>query len=82
MNTIPLLLEWLKKETRGYEVYTVGSSAGGYAAVLFGYSLNAERIISFNGQFILYDLLSTSTPEINPILFQDHSLSEKRNYLI
>ena len=78
LNTIPLLLEWLKKETRGYEVYTVGSSAGGYAAVLFGYSLNAERIISFNGQFILYDLLSTSTPEINPILFQDHSLSEKK----
>ena len=62
LNTVEKLLNWLKKETEGYIIITAGSSAGGYAAVLFGLLLHAERIFSFSGQFILSDI------EENPLL--------------
>jgi len=62
LNTVEKLLNWLKKETEGYTIITAGSSAGGYAAVLFGLLLRAERIFSFSGQFILSDI------EENPLL--------------
>lgn len=53
-NDIDSLFELLKKETEGcVELITVGSSAGGYAAVLFGTWLNADLIFSFNGQWEL-----------------------------
>lgn len=52
VNTIPLLLERLKKEVVGYdEIITLGSSAGGFAASLFGSWLNADLIFNFNGQW-------------------------------
>ena len=47
------LIQLLKKETDGYKIITVGSSAGGYAAVLIGYILNAELIYCFSGYFNL-----------------------------
>ena len=53
LDTIEKLIDFLKAETEGYKTITVGSSSGGYAAVLFGQQLNAERIYSFNGQFVL-----------------------------
>lgn len=64
-----LLLELLRNETAGYDVVTIGSSAGGYAAVLYGSLLNAEKILSFNGQFEIRSLLSSSKRETNPLLF-------------
>ncbi len=66
-----LLLEFLQKETKNYSVITIGSSAGGYAAVLYGSLLSAKRVFSFNGQFEVKSLLKTSTPDIDPLLFRN-----------
>lgn len=52
INSIPQILDFLKKETEGYgEIVMIGSSAGGTAAALFGSMLNADIIFDFNGQF-------------------------------
>ena len=52
-NTVEKTLDLLKQLTAGYEVITVGNSAGGYAAVLFGCLLNAKSIFSISGQFFV-----------------------------
>ena len=53
ISNVEKLKEFLKKLTDGFEgrVVTVGSSAGGYAAVLFGILLQAEKIFCFSAQF-------------------------------
>jgi hypothetical protein len=71
LNSIEKVFEFLEIETKGYNVVTIGSSAGGYAAVLFGQKLKAEKIYTFNGQFMLHDLLETSNEETNPIIFRE-----------
>ncbi|HQF55829.1 MAG TPA: hypothetical protein PK208_12005 [Fibrobacteria bacterium] len=72
-------LEFLRAQTEGYRIVALGSSAGGYAAVLYGSLLGAERILSFNGQMELDSLLESSVPEINPVLF-DLKDTELRKY--
>ena len=64
------LIEFLRKETAGYKVITVGSSAGGYAAILYGYFINTQYTLSFNPQFELKSLLQKSTEEKNPLIFR------------
>lgn len=63
------IAEWLERETKGYRVTMAGSSAGGYAAALFGSLLGAERVFSFNGYF---DLVPETEVEgaarVNPLL--------------
>jgi len=66
-----LLFKFLQEETKGFSVITIGSSAGGYAAVLYGSLLSAKRVFSFNGQFEVKSLLNTSSPEIDPLLFRN-----------
>ena len=75
-NSIEKLEAFLIKETKGYKTIMLGSSAGGYAAVLFGSLLKSEYILSFNGQFKLNDLLKSSNESIDPIIFR-----EKNNQL-
>lgn len=70
LNSIESLLEFLKHETKGKKVITIGSSAGGYAAMLFGVLLNAETIYSFSGQISLQHVLKKSTPDVNPLVFK------------
>ena len=70
INTPEKLLEFLKKECQSYRIITVGSSAGGYAAVLYGSLLGAEKVFCFNGQFNLNMVLSRSSTFIDPLLFQ------------
>ncbi len=70
IDTPDKLLAFLKAETEGYKVTTLGSSAGGFAAVLFGSLLRARLMLSFNGQFQVHSLLNTSSESINPILFR------------
>lgn len=53
LNSFKKLLNFLKEEIKNRKIITVGSSAGGYASVLFGILLNAEYIFSFSGQFVL-----------------------------
>ena len=45
------LLKFLQNETQGYDVYTVGNSAGGYAAVQYGCLLNAVMVYNYSGQY-------------------------------
>ena len=53
-DDIDKLLEFLRSETSGYIVRTVGNSAGGYMAMLAGSILGAEIIFSFSGIVDLY----------------------------
>lgn len=69
INTPPELLKFLKQNTTGYRVIMVGSSAGGYAAILYGCLLNAEKVFAFNAQFELSSLLPKGEL-INPILIR------------
>jgi len=64
------LLDFMKKETEGYRTITIGSSAGGYGAILFGSLLECERIYAFNAQLNLNVILRNSNAITNPILFQ------------
>jgi hypothetical protein len=74
------LLEFLKTETDGYEVTALGSSAGGFAAVLFGSLLEARLMLSFNGQFQVHSLFNTSKESVNPILFRFKRTNTLLNY--
>ena len=67
----------LKNETEGYKIITVGSSAGGFAAVLFGILLNVEKIFSFSGQFSLSLILNEAE---TPFLFSEKSNIQKNKY--
>ncbi|MFB6341489.1 hypothetical protein ACE1ET_07190 [Saccharicrinis sp. FJH62] len=79
-DSIEKVLELLKKETKGYRIITMGSSAGGFAAVLFGSMLDAETILTFNGQFFISDLLNTSSESINPTVFRQQNNPEINKY--
>ena len=53
LNSVDKLLGKLRELSSGTEVITVGSSAGGSAAILFGCLLNAEAVIAFSCQFTI-----------------------------
>ncbi len=48
INSAEKLLAFLKSETDGMKVITIGSSAGGYAAIRFGEQLHAEQVLAFS----------------------------------
>ena len=79
IDTTEKLLEFLKCETKGFMVYTLGSSAGGYASILFGSLLYANRIYAFNPQLNLFKTISQSNYFRDPLLFnyKDDSLYNK-----
>lgn len=70
INSPEKLLSFLQAETKDYQIITLGSSAGGFAAVLYGSLLKANLMLSFNGQFEIRSLLKKSTELIDPILFR------------
>lgn len=70
INTPDKLIEFLKKETEGYNVITIGSSAGGYAAMLYGSYINTKYVLAFNPQFEIKTLLETSSEYKNPLIFR------------
>ena len=53
VNSIDKLIDLLKRLTKGYEIITVGSSAGAYMATVAGMTLNAKAIFCFSGYFNL-----------------------------
>lgn len=53
INTIDLLIDWIKEETKGYKVKIVGMSSGGYIGALISSIINAEMCFCFSGQFSL-----------------------------
>lgn len=65
------LEDFLRRETKGFRVTAIGSSAGGYAAVVYGQLLRAGRIYSFNGQFEFHSLLRKSSEAVDPLVFRN-----------
>lgn len=63
------LLSFLKKETDGFDIVTIGSSAGGYAAILYGILLRAKHVLAFNAQIEIASLLKTDEGK-NPLVFR------------
>lgn len=53
INSHAKMTEWLKKITDGKRIISIGSSAGGYAAIYFGAQLSAESIYVFSSQMDL-----------------------------
>ena len=80
LNSIEKVADFLHAETTGMEVTCVGSSAGGYAAVLFGYLLGASRVFAFSGQFSLKGSLTNEQIPLNPTIVKLHSMPEFSNY--
>lgn len=70
INTTEKLAEWLKTETKDLQTSMIGSSAGGYAAMLFGSLCGAKRAFAFNPQFEVASLLQRSKEEHNPLVFR------------
>lgn len=50
-NSIDKTIELLKRLTEGFQVVTIGSSAGGYMATLAAVKLQAAYCINFSGQY-------------------------------
>lgn len=69
-HTPELLFKRLADLTKGHDIYTIGSSAGGFAALLFGSILGAKRVYAFNAQLNLNVVLKNSSPEIDPLLYK------------
>ena len=64
------MLSFFQKECSGFsEVVTVGSSAGGYASILFGTMLNANICFSFNAQWELFTSVEKNGVIISPKLY-------------
>ncbi|WP_304323147.1 hypothetical protein [Phocaeicola plebeius] len=70
INTPEKLIDFLRIETKNYKVITIGSSAGGYAAILYGSFINTQYALTFNPQFELQSLIKKSSETINPLLFR------------
>ena len=51
LDSVEKVLEFLKEQTKGSKVITIGVSTGGYAATLFGIMLNAEYVLTISGVF-------------------------------
>ena len=79
INTPETLLSLLKSETEGFEIVTVGSSAGGYAAILYGILLRASQVFAFNAQFEINSLLDTDEIR-NPLVFRLKETSRRKYY--
>ena len=60
----------LQSLTQGYRIFTIGSSAGGFAAMLFGSMLKAERVYAFNAQLDLSIVIKHSDKKTDPLLFK------------
>lgn len=70
INSPEKLVEFLRNETKGFDTITIGSSAGGYAAILYGSLINAKTAIAFNPQFEIASLLKRSSEQTDPLVFR------------
>lgn len=76
-KSIDHIIEFLKKETVGYVVWTIGSSAGGYMAALIAHELHAKAAICFSAQF---DLRQKGAIDRNPFLQKYEGTSRSKYY--
>lgn len=56
INSIDEVITFLENETKGFEIYIIGSSAGGYMASVLAVKLNAKLLICFSGYFNLNEV--------------------------
>lgn len=70
INSPEKLLDFLKEQTDGYQIVCIGSSAGGYAALLYGALLNAKVVFAFSPRLECHSLERRSNPSINPLYFR------------
>lgn len=75
INSIDKLYEYLYELTKGYQLTTCGSSAGGYLSMLLGNMLKADKIFSFSGQFYLWDEINVA-----PLLRENQFVESKSKY--
>lgn len=80
LDTPLKLAEFLKIETAGYKTYTIGSSAGGFAAILFGSLLNVNRVYAFNSQLNLRVTMKSSSALVDPVLFNKVNDADVKSY--
>lgn len=74
INDIDKIINLLTELTKGYKVYLIGNSGGGYLALILGSVLqNVERIYSFGGIFSLYEW----TGSHNTLSFETNELFVK-----
>lgn len=77
INTPEKLFLFLQKETEGYKTICVGSSAGGYAAILYGCQLKSEKVYAFNSRFDFSNKLKSSNEVKDPLLFRNIGIAKK-----
>lgn len=78
INTHEKLFDFLKRETQSYEVITIGASAGGYAAILYGNLLKVSHIIAFNPLIEIESKLLLTKEEDEALLHRmKHSAARK-----
>jgi len=80
INSPDLLLRFLKHQTEGMKIVTVGASAGGYAAILMGCMLGAEKVIAFNAQINLNKELQSSKECENALLHRLKDTEARKYY--
>ena len=71
INTPEKLLSFLQNETKGYKTICVGSSAGGYAAILYGCQLKSEKVYAFNSRFEFSKRIKESNERRDPLLIRN-----------
>ena len=79
LNSPEKLYEFLKQETTGYKVICIGSSAGGYAALLYGSLLHATTY-AFSPRLEMLSLDRYSSPEKAPLYFRLKE-TDLKNYM-
>ena len=78
INSPDKLFEFLRKETDGYKVICIGSSAGGYAAILYGSMLGAKCVYAFSPRLEMKSLDTKSNEEKCPIYFRVRNTERER----
>lgn len=79
-NSPQKVADTIRKLTGGGKIVTIGSSAGGYYAVLIGVLLNAVRIFSFSGQFII-DNEYESNPMVKSATDEQRAYYDLKSYV-
>lgn len=79
-NSMEKVLDFLKNETAGYEIITMGNSSGGYMAVLMGILLKAKLIFNFSGQYSLHYHTQKGNPNFSQYLYENQDNPMKNKY--
>ena len=76
INSIDKIISFLREETQGFKIITIGSSSGGYMATLIGRLLDANKIYCFNGQFDIWDRVTIKENSTLNLLLEKHKEEE------